>query len=185
MPNKTLKLRSSFFFPPETILEIAPITLLYGLNGAGKTVVMREIAKTEKQNIEREVTSFYRDEEPEALLRIVKGIASCASQLIGIEFPEAHLHPGSQYKIVQILTHLSKNVLQKKGISLIIETHSKNIVSGFLTFVATKLLTPQDVIGYHIKREIQGIIITKCPVNDKGQIVGGLDPFCEEQIENI
>lgn len=100
---------------------------------------------------------------------------------IFLEEPEIHLHPSAQNRLARVLAEVAKE--EKK--SLIIETHSEIIVSAFLSLVAEKYLSPQDIRCYFLTKPKRETIIEEQTVNEKGQITSGLVSFMEEEIRNV
>ncbi|SER23782.1 AAA family ATPase [Microlunatus flavus] len=61
-------------------------------------------------------------------------------QLVYIEQPEIHLHPRAQLALAECLVSATK-----RGVTMIIETHSSLLVRGIQTLVARKVARPRDV----------------------------------------
>lgn len=101
--------------------------------------------------------------------------------LIFIEEPEIHLHPSAQKK----LTETFAEIVKEEEKCLIIETHSEIVVSAFLTLVAEKTLSPEDIKCYFFTKPKRETLIEEQTINEKGQIKGGLVSFMEIEIENI
>jgi len=100
---------------------------------------------------------------------------------IFVEEPEIHLHPSAQNKLSKILAQIAKEGRK----NIILETHSEVMVSAFLSLVAEKSITPQDIKCYFITKSKRETVIEEQHVNEKGQIKGGLISFMEEEIKNI
>jgi hypothetical protein len=69
-----------------------------------------------------------------ALLMAIPG------QIVHIEQPELHLHPGAQARLARILGDAAK-----RGVLVVVETHSPLILLGIQTLVANSTLTPDMV----------------------------------------
>jgi len=101
--------------------------------------------------------------------------------LVFIEEPEIHLHPSAQRKLVQTFAE----IIKEEEKYFIIETHSEIVVSTFLTLVAEKKLSPEDIKCYFFTKPKRETLIEEQTINEKGQIKGGLVSFMETEIENI
>lgn len=62
-------------------------------------------------------------------------------QLVYIEQPELHLHPRAQVKLASIIAEASK-----RGVRVVIETHSSLLLIGIQTLIAEGNLSPDDVV---------------------------------------
>ena len=102
--------------------------------------------------------------------------------LVGIEEPEIHLHPTAQRELV----HSFIKMVREEGITIILTTHSENILSALLSAVATKKIAPKDVACYLCtKTTKEGTKIERQEVNEKGQIKGGLGSFMEAELKDL
>jgi predicted ATPase len=93
-----------------------------------------------------------------ALLTAEKG------QIVYIEQPEIHLHPRAQF-------NLSKNLVEaaKRGVKVIVETHSDLLLLGIQTWALKLDLSRNDIAFYWFKRDEFGCTnITKSILNDDG-----------------
>jgi len=98
-----------------------------------------------------------------------------------IEEPEIHVHPSALSKLVEVLIEVAKDTRR----NFIISTHSEHFVVSLLNKVAAKSLTPQDVRVYYLRKERGQTLVEHQPVNDKGQIEGGLKGFYEAELQQI
>ena len=80
-----------------------------------------------------------------ALLTAVPG------QLVYLEHPEAHLHPRAQVALAQILAKEAK-----RGVRVVVETHSSLLLLGVQTLVAEGTLPPALVALHWFKRGNDG-----------------------------
>ncbi len=71
---------------------------------------------------------------------LVALLAAAPGQLVYIEQPEIHLHPLAQYKLAAIIAEASK-----RGVLVVIETHSDILIRGVQTLVAKGELDPAIV----------------------------------------
>lgn len=73
-------------------------------------------------------------------------------QLVYIEQPEIHLHPRAQLAMAEILS-----IAIKRGVQLIVETHSTLLLLGIQSLVAEGSIDPKDVKLHWFKRDDDGI----------------------------
>lgn len=72
---------------------------------------------------------------------VVAALQAKLGDLLIIENPEAHLHPGAQSKIGKLLA-----LLTKYGVQVIIETHSEHIINGVRLCLLENDISPENVI---------------------------------------
>ena len=71
---------------------------------------------------------------------LVALLAAEPGQIVYIEQPEIHLHPLAQYKLAAVIAEASK-----RGVLVVIETHSDILIRGVQTLVAKGELDPNIV----------------------------------------
>ena len=71
---------------------------------------------------------------------LVAMLAAQPEQLVYIEEPELHLHPRAQWRLASIMAEAAK-----RGVRLVIETHSSVLIRGIQTLVAKGELDPELV----------------------------------------
>lgn len=71
---------------------------------------------------------------------LVAMLAARSGQLVYIEEPELHLHPRAQWRLATIMAETAK-----RGVRLVIETHSSVLLRGVQTLVAKGELDPELV----------------------------------------
>lgn len=77
-----------------------------------------------------------------ALPVIVAGLLSRPGDLLIVENPEAHLHPGGQSKLGRFLARVAG-----AGTQVVVETHSDHVLNGARRAVAAeRVLAPEDAI---------------------------------------
>ena len=113
------------------------------------------------------------------IIYLLSNILGDGIHSVFIEQPENRLHPKTQYKLVQEFI----DIVKTEGKTLIIETNSEIIVSSFLSFVAEKRLSPQDIKCWHFRLEGDKNVITERAVNEKGRMEKHFFNFIE--VENI
>lgn len=83
---------------------------------------------------------------------LVALIAANPGQLIYIEQPELHLHPNAQVALAQVLANAAK-----RGVRVVIETHSSLLLLGIQSLVAEGKLSPELVKLHWFSRNKEGI----------------------------
>jgi predicted ATPase len=101
--------------------------------------------------------------------------------LIAIEEPEIHLHPRFQSRFMDLLADVSR--IQEK--QLLLTTHSEHVLFRFLTQIARRQLSKEDLAVYYFNREGLATKAKKLEVTDDGQIKGGMPGFFEEELEQF
>jgi len=103
--------------------------------------------------------------------------------IIGIEEPELHLHPSAQSKLAKILMGIAKSHSKQ----IIFTTHSEHMLYPFLAEVTKGkqgLLSKDEIAIYYITQDSSGLsTIEHLPINEHGQIKGGLKGFWESDLE--
>ncbi|MFY8188892.1 MAG: DUF3696 domain-containing protein [Flavobacterium sp.] len=79
---------------------------------------------------------------------IVAALHAPVGSIIIIENPEAHIHPGGQSKLMELISKSSK-----RGVQFIIETHSDHIINGLLVATKRDLISKDDSSIYYFKRD--------------------------------
>ncbi|MHB1422934.1 MAG: AAA family ATPase, partial [Gemmataceae bacterium] len=77
--------------------------------------------------------------------------AAKPGQLVYVEQPETHLHPRAQFALAQILASAAK-----RGVRVVVETHSSILLLGVQTLVAEGSLEPDKVKLHWFQREKDG-----------------------------
>ena len=83
---------------------------------------------------------------------LVAVIAAEAGQLVYIEQPELHLHPRAQVALAQVLANAAK-----RGVRVVVETHSSLLLLGIQTLVAEGDLSPELVKLHWFTRREDGV----------------------------
>lgn len=87
-----------------------------------------------------------------ALPVIVAGLLTGPGDLLIVENPEAHLHPGGQSKLGRFLARVAG-----AGAQVIVETHSDHVLNGARLAVAEeKSLRPEDAVVHYFGEEAAG-----------------------------
>ena len=100
-----------------------------------------------------------------ALPVLVALIQAEPEQLVYIEQPELHLHPGGQWKLAQLLVQAAN-----RGVRLVIETHSALLLRGILTCVGKGEISPGNVALHWFARNESGVTkVTTAVVDAQGR----------------
>lgn len=87
-----------------------------------------------------------------ALPVIVAGLLTDPGDLLIVENPEAHLHPGGQSKLGRFLARVAG-----AGVQVIVETHSDHVLNGVRLAVAEEqVLRPEDALVHYFGAEQVG-----------------------------
>jgi predicted ATPase len=99
-------------------------------------------------------------------------------QLVYIEQPEIHLHPRAQYEMAQILTDASK-----RGVRVIVETHSTMLLLGIQSIVAEDKIGKDDVILHWFKRDSKGVTeVYSADLDEAGTFGNWPEDFAEVEL---
>ncbi|RXM44865.1 DUF3696 domain-containing protein [Flavobacterium sp. YO64] len=79
---------------------------------------------------------------------VVAALNSAPGSIVIIENPEAHIHPGAQAKLMELICKSAKN-----GVQFIIETHSDHIINGLLVATKHKIISEEDSSIYYFDRD--------------------------------
>lgn len=116
--NITISLKGLDIFNGTPSIEIAPLTILTGLNNSGKTTILNAIEK-QCNNVKRWKWT--------GMELLTNGIESEADDVLLFEQPEAGLHPKMQLHIADLLL---KQVLS--GRTVVVETHSDHFLDRII-----------------------------------------------------
>ena len=121
----------------------------------------------------------------QAILLLYAMLGTKPHSVIAIDEPELHLHPKAQSQLAKIMIDISA----KDSKQIIFATHSEYMIYPFLNSIANKKngLTLNDVAIYYFdldeKRNLSKI--EPLPINEHGQITGGLKGFWDADLEII
>ena len=86
---------------------------------------------------------------------IILVLGSAPGDVIAIETPEAHLHPGAQHRLARLFV-----AAVKAGRQVILETHSEHVVNAVRLAVKTGDLTPEQVAIHFFELDDEGATTT-------------------------
>ena len=111
---------------------------------------------------------------------LVALLAAEPNQLVYIEQPEIHLHPRAQVAMAQILANAAK-----RGVQVVVETHSSFLLKGIQTLVAEGSLSPDIVKLHWFQRGEDGITEVRSADLDKAGAFGDWpEDFADIEIES-
>lgn len=109
---------------------------------------------------------------------LVALLAAVPGQLVYIEQPEIHLHPSAQRALAKVLAEAAR-----KGVIVIVETHSALLLRGIQTLVARDALPPELVKLHWFQRDRSGkTIITSADLDGAGAFGDWPEDFDEVEL---
>lgn len=102
-------------------------------------------------------------------------------ETICIDDPGAHLHPKAQSDLVSLLLRIYK----KEHKQYLIATHSEHILFSFLTALARKEITKDEMGIYYFENKNGTAEVRRVEIDEYGRISGGLPGFFEHNIEKM
>lgn len=115
------------------------------------------------------------------LVTILAKVLQKDSSIVCIDEPEIHLHPSVISKLVSVLVEIAN----KENKQFIVSTHSEHFITALLKHIRQDEIKNEDVKVYYLKKEGQKTVIENQPINEKGQIEGGLVHFYETELEDL
>jgi predicted ATPase len=103
------------------------------------------------------------------------------TQIALIEEPEIHLHPTAISRLARAFARMAK----EEGKTLVISTHSEQLVVALLTQVVEGELSPEQLGLYLTSKEDKATTFTRQDVNKEGQVEGGIASFMEAELEDL
>lgn len=98
---------------------------------------------------------------------LVAGLTAEKDRILAVEQPEIHLHPKSQAELGSFFCDVAK-----KGVQLILETHSEHLLLRIQSHVAAGDLSPEDVHVFYFDHEnIEGKerkVVRRIPLGEDG-----------------
>lgn len=95
---------------------------------------------------------------------LVALLAAEQGRLVYLEQPEIHLHPRAQVALASLIADAAK-----RGVRVVVETHSSLLLVAIQSLVAESSLPPKDVVLHWFRRDDDGVTrITTAELDDKG-----------------
>ena len=110
---------------------------------------------------------------------IVTGLMAKKGDIIVVENPEAHLHPGAQSRLIQFLATVASS-----GMQLFVETHSEHVVNAIrlMALKPDSNLNNEDVSIYFFDNNFHA---QKLSMNSNAQIDNWPDGFFNQQEKDL
>jgi hypothetical protein len=101
-------------------------------------------------------------------------------QLVYVEEPESHLHPRAQFALAQVLAGAAK-----RGVRVVVETHSSILLLGIQTLVAEGGLEPDKVKLHWFRREKDGrTLVRSADLDEAGAFGDWPEDFDDVQLQS-
>jgi predicted ATPase len=105
--------------------------------------------------------------------------AAKTHQLVYVEQPETHLHPRAQHALAKVLASAAK-----RGVRVVVETHSSILLLGMQTLVAEGELPPDTVKLHWFQRQRDGhTVVTSADMDESGRFGGWPEDFDDVTLE--
>ncbi len=105
--------------------------------------------------------------------------AAAPGQLVYLEQPEIHLHPRAQSRFGKVLVDAVK-----RGVRVVLETHSSLILLSIQTAVAEKEIDPADVCLHWFRRDAEGITnVHSAALDENGAFGEWPEDFADTNLE--
>ncbi len=147
--NPSLAMCSKLLTPPlENMLGDLGLTREISAKGISDTQIELRVGRLPKARRRRDGAEFVNIADvgfgvSQVLPVLVALLVAKPGQLVYIEQPELHLHPKAQYALAKILVQTAK-----RGVKLVIETHSSLLLLQVQTLVAKGTIDP-DLVKLH------------------------------------
>ena len=107
--------------------------------------------------------------------------AAQPGQIVYIEQPEIHLHPNAQVRLADLLVQAAK-----RGVQVVVETHSELVLLGIQTSVASGELSPDAVKLHWFERDEAGVThITTAELDEDGAFGNWPVDFSQVALETM
>ena len=96
---------------------------------------------------------------------LVALIVAKTGQMVYIEQPEIHLHPKAQRRLANVICDAAK-----RGVTVVIETHSSILLKEIQTLVVTNYISKDDVMLHWVERDESSgkTMITRAELDENG-----------------
>ena len=115
-----------------------------------------------------------------ALPLIVALLAAQNDDLVIIENPEAHLHPGGQTRLAELAARATS-----AGTQVILETHSDHILDGLRLAVRRAIIRPEEVALHYFQRKGLDTEITTPVIRPDGRLDIWPEGFFDQHEKNL
>lgn len=97
---------------------------------------------------------------------LVQGLIAEPGSTLLLEQPEIHLHPRVQAEMADFLIEQSR-----RGVGIIVETHSEHIIGRLQRLVAQERLQPNEFEIYNVTPHRNGSLVQKVVIDEYGRFV--------------
>jgi len=115
-----------------------------------------------------------------ALPLIVAFLYATDDDLVIIENPEAHLHPGGQAKLAELAAKAAAS-----GAQVILETHSDHILNGLRLAVREGILQPEQTAFHYFRRDGLDVRVEMPVINQDGRMDIWPDGFFDQHEKTL
>ena len=115
-----------------------------------------------------------------ALPLIVALLAAQNDDLVIIENPEAHLHPGGQTRLAELAARATS-----AGTQVILETHSDHILDGLRLAVRRAIIRPEQVALHYFQRKGLDTEVTTPAIRPDGRLDVWPEGFFDQHEKNL
>ena len=110
---------------------------------------------------------------------LIQGLAAAPGSTLLLEQPEAHLHPKAQAELADFLIEVSR-----RGLSVIVETHSEHLITRLQRRIAEETLDSKDLALYYVTPSPEGSALERVHVNEYGQYPEAPEGFFEDGLDD-
>ena len=115
-----------------------------------------------------------------ALPLIVALLAAQNDDLVIIENPEAHLHPGGQTRLAELAARATS-----AGTQVILETHSDHILDGLRLAVRRAIIRPEQIALHYFQRKDLDTEVTTPVIKPDGRLDVWPEGFFDQHEKNL
>ena len=111
---------------------------------------------------------------------LVACLVSRPGDLVIVETPEAHLHPGAQHRVARLFVELAK-----RGRQVIVETHSEHMVAAACLAAKEKQIAPADLALSFFSQVRGETQIDRIDVDASGRRVAAPEGFFDQSAQEL
>ena len=115
-----------------------------------------------------------------ALPIVVALLAAEEDDLVMIENPEAHLHPGGQTRLAELASRAAAS-----GVQVVLETHSDHILDGIRLAVRSAVIEPGQTTLHYFQRDNMAVRIETPVMREDGRLDIWPDGFFDQHERNL
>ena len=115
-----------------------------------------------------------------ALPLIVALLSVRGDDLVMIENPEAHLHPGGQTRVAELAARAAAT-----GAQVVLETHSDHVLDGIRLAVRNAVVPPDKVSLHYFCRDDLKVRVRTPVINRNGRLDSWPEGFFDQHERNL